>query len=124
MKNTYTAGVLQKDNKLLMLYHAAADRWVFPGGKPECDEDVWQCIRRELLEEIAVYAGTVEFSHVVPSTIVNDKEWFGLIFEIKTWRGEPEAMEVKPEHMKWFTIPEITWEPERSIARRIASDGE
>jgi len=120
MKDTYTAGVLEQNDKFLLVYHMGVKRWVFPGGKPECDENAWQCIVRELKEEIGVEVHHVEFAHVVPSTITPKGDWFGIIFRVLAWLGEPRIMEPKAHgDIHWFSAKDITWEPERGIVEKI-----
>ena len=53
-----TAAIIRKDNAVLICRRALgekiAGKWEFPGGKIEPGETPEQCLRRELIEELAV----------------------------------------------------------------------
>ncbi len=53
-----TAAIIKKDGRYLICQRAADDEcpllWEFPGGKTEQGETPEQCIKREIMEELAV----------------------------------------------------------------------
>ena len=53
-----TAGLIAKDNKLLItrrvLPASFSGKWEFPGGKIEPKETPEECLKRELLEELSI----------------------------------------------------------------------
>jgi 8-oxo-dGTP pyrophosphatase MutT (NUDIX family) len=46
------AGIIQKDNKLLMFYSQKHNKWEFPGGKVDENETDDQALKREWKEEL------------------------------------------------------------------------
>ena len=94
-----------------------AGYWEFPGGKVESGEKIFDALRREFLEEIAVDIQSAEpwcgVEHVYPHAHVR------LHFYIsRDWLGEPRALE--GQQLAWqgavaltpllpATIPLIEW---------------
>jgi 8-oxo-dGTP diphosphatase len=94
-----------------------AGYWEFPGGKVEIGEKIFDALRREFLEEIAVDIQSAEpwcgVEHVYPHAHVR------LHFYIsRDWLGEPRALE--GQQLAWqgavaltpllpATIPLIEW---------------
>ncbi|MEV0398340.1 NUDIX hydrolase [Polymorphospora rubra] len=62
------------------------------GGKLEPDEDVATGMRREIHEESGLECDTVELAGTVswPGFGRSGENWFGFIFRIPTWTGEPK----------------------------------
>jgi 8-oxo-dGTP diphosphatase len=50
------AGLVRKDDKVLILYSEEKGDWEFPGGQAEEGETVTQALQREILEETGVTA--------------------------------------------------------------------
>ena len=63
---TVVAGLIKKDNKILIAKRATGDkdvfdRWEFPGGKVEIGEDEKQAIKREIKEEFDLNVKVIKF---------------------------------------------------------------
>lgn len=58
MELEVTCAIIEKDNKVLAVqrgeYMHLAHKWEFPGGKVEENETYWQCLLREIKEELNV----------------------------------------------------------------------
>ena len=88
------------------------------GGKVDSTEDVVSCLRREIREEAGlecddiVLRGTVSW----PGFGKHGEDWFGFIFRIDRWHGEPRAgnHEGTLEWVALEKIPELPlWEGDR-----------
>ena len=123
MKITHVAAaVLLRDDGSYLLGQRASDTfypgyWEFPGGKVESGETIFNALKREFAEEIAVDIQSAEpwcgVEHVYPHAHVR------LHFYIsRDWRGEPRALE--GQQLAWqgavaltpllpATIPLIEW---------------
>ncbi len=115
-------GILMKPNGEVLLAcrpegKPYAGYWEFPGGKVESGETIFNALKREFTEEIAVDIQSAEpwcgVEHVYPHAHVR------LHFYIsRDWRGEPRALE--GQQLAWqgavaltpllpATIPLIEW---------------
>ena len=115
-------GILMKPNGEVLLAcrpegKPYAGYWEFPGGKVESGETIFNALKREFSEEIAVDIQSAEpwcgVEHVYPHAHVR------LHFYIsRDWRGEPRALE--GQQLAWqgevaltpllpATIPLIEW---------------
>src|ERR1700710_1267564 len=92
--------VLSPDRTQVLLIHRntrpddlAFGKYNGLGGKLEPNEDVAACMRRELLEEADIVAtkttlrGTISW----PGFGKRGEDWFGFVFLITDWTGEPLA---------------------------------
>ena len=78
--------------------------WEFPGGKIESNETVEACIKREILEELAIEVEVGEhlitidhaYTHLRVTLIVHNCRYLG---------GEPQPIEC--EEIRWVTLEEI-----------------
>lgn len=115
-------GILMKPNGEVLLASRPegkpfAGYWEFPGGKVEPGENIFDALKREFAEEIAVDIQSAEpwcgVEHVYPHAHVR------LHFYIsRDWRGEPRALE--GQQLAWqgevdldpllpATVPLIKW---------------
>ncbi len=88
------------------------------GGKLERNEDVVSCLRREVREEAGLECESLTLRGTVswPGFGKHGEDWFGFIFRVDRWRGEPFPR--NPEGtLSWIAverIPELPlWEGDR-----------
>jgi len=102
------AGLVFRDGKLLITQRPAdghlAGLWEFPGGKREVNESFEDCLRRELMEELAIEVDVGELveslTHSYPEKTVH------LRFFLCAWkRHEPQPLGCPA--FKWITKEEL-----------------
>jgi 8-oxo-dGTP diphosphatase len=88
------------------------------GGKVDRGEDVVSCLRRELREEAGLECEDIHLRGTIswPGFGQGGEDWFGFIFVIPRWRGEPFAE--NPEGtLEWMDVSRILdlplWEGDR-----------
>jgi A/G-specific adenine glycosylase len=121
------AGVIILDDKVL-IGRRPEDKllgglWEFPGGKQDPDEDLRQCLRRELEEELAVVvdvgASLGKFVHTYTHFHITVHAFFT---EIIT--GEPRALD--HTELAWVDPADLVKYPmgkiDRAIARQIMAE--
>src|SRR5437879_5259791 len=61
------------------------------GGKLNRDEDVVACLRREVREEAGLECESIVFCGTIswPGFGKQGEDWFGFIFRIERWSGQP-----------------------------------
>jgi 8-oxo-dGTP diphosphatase len=117
--------VLSPDGQQVLLLHrnrrpddAHFGKYNGLGGKVDRGEDVAACLRREVREEAdlecdaLVLRGTVSW----PGFGKGGEDWFGFIFRIDRWSGEP--LRENPEGtLKWVEVARLLelplWEGDR-----------
>jgi mutator protein MutT len=78
--------------------------WEFPGGKIEEDETVEECIKREILEELAIDIKVI--NHLI--TIDHTYTKFRITLFVHCClhvSGEPQAIEC--DEIRWVTVAEL-----------------
>ena len=88
------------------------------GGKMMPDEDIYNCIVREINEEAGITCekvmlrGTINWTGFGP----NGENWFGLIFRIDSFQGIPRSTNEEGD-LKWVDVADILnlpmWEGDR-----------
>jgi len=88
------------------------------GGKVQAGEDVVACIRREIHEEAGlecealVLRGTISW----PGFGKDGEDWFGFIFRIDQWSGQPHAENLEGT-LEWVEMERLMelplWEGDR-----------
>lgn len=102
-------GVLRRNGKFLVCQRKQGSRyafkWEFPGGKFEVGETIEQCLRRELLEELAIEIHSIE--HI--ETRAADYEDGGMFNVsycfVSGFDGEPQNKVF--EQIRWVTTDEL-----------------
>ncbi len=88
------------------------------GGKMEPGEDILSCIKREIMEEADITCDKIELRGTINWTGFgpNGEDWFGFIFLIKSFTGEPLA-ENEEGDLVWVDVDRILtlpmWEGDR-----------
>jgi mutator protein MutT len=81
-----------------------AEYWEFPGGKIELNEDVVTCIKRELLEELAIFVEVGD--HLI--TVDHEYETMRvslIVHHCTHLSGEPQA--IASSEIRWVTVDEL-----------------
>lgn len=107
--------ILSEDKQCVLMIHRNArpgdlhlGKYNGLGGKMDCREDVATCMAREIKEEAGievdemVMRGTISW----PGFGLKGEDWFGFIFLIKRWSGEP--LTNNPEGtLEWVKINDL-----------------
>ena len=115
-----TAAIIRRNGKILICRRAegsCAHLWEFPGGKTEPDETPFQCLIRELREELSIEIKPLrEYCRSVYG------ELSFVFIEAEIVSGEPQLS--VHEEMKWVLpeeLPGFDWCPaDKPVAERLA----
>ncbi len=94
------------------------------GGKMEAGEDALGCLKRELMEEAGILCTEVELRGTVnwPGFGKNGENWFGFIFLVKAYRGEPHQTNEEGD-LHWRLISDLErlpmWEGDKHFLPMI-----
>lgn len=97
------------------------------GGKIEPDEDVVSGMRREILEEAALTCEQLTLRGTIswPGFGKHGEHWFGFIFRIDRWSGEPLATNDEGT-LRWVAVDRILelplWEGDRFFLPLVFDD--
>jgi len=117
--------VLSPDRKKVLLVHRIArkdddhlGKYNGLGGKMEPEEDVFSCMKREILEEAGIEVVKMQLRGTINWTGFGPKgeDWLGFIFLIESFLGTPFAK--SPEGpLEWVEIDRLSelpmWEGDR-----------
>ncbi len=117
--------ILSPDGRQVLLIHrnrrpddAHFGKYNGLGGKLDPGEDVVACIRREVREEAGIECETLRLRGTVswPGFGKGGEDWFGFIFLIERFRGEP--LTENPEGtLEWVDVDRVMqlplWEGDR-----------
>jgi 8-oxo-dGTP diphosphatase len=97
------------------------------GGKMEPEEDIFQCLTREIYEEAgircidAVLRGTINWTGFGPQ----GENWFGFIYRIDRFEGEPKKTNEEGE-LAWVDIDRLLelpmWEGDKYFLPLVFDD--
>ncbi len=97
------------------------------GGKMEPDESIFQCLEREIREEAGIVCiepvlrGTINWTGFGP----NGEDWFGFIFRIDRFVGEPFKSNEEGE-LSWVDLDRLTelpmWEGDKHFLPLVFDD--
>jgi 8-oxo-dGTP diphosphatase len=104
--------VVNRDGKFLVVDHPAKKeaRWRFPGGKLEKGEAPAAAARRELYEEMGVWADPFMFQSLGTEDARIDSDFWRVhyfLIPAKDWMGRPRSRETKLGDIRWVTKNEL-----------------
>ncbi len=81
-------------------------KWTFPGGGLEFGETLFDCAKRESLEEAGIVVEPLKLVKVIDHLIPDESQhWVNPIVEAKLLSGAPAVKEPhKMSHWKWFSL--------------------
>ena len=117
-----TAAIISRNGKILICRRAdgsCAHLWEFPGGKTEQGETPFECLIRELSEELSIEINPLrEYCRSVFGELAF------VFIEAEIISGEPQLS--VHEEMRWVRPEELTefeWCPaDKPVAQKIAKD--
>jgi len=121
-----TAGVLADGDRVLICQRPATAgfplKWEFPGGKVEDGESPEACLRRELLEELAIQAEVGPEIYRTEHRYPNGFAVRLLFFRILRYTGTPVNQAF--ERIEWVRCADLTGydflEADRELVERMA----
>ncbi len=122
MNITCRAIIFNSENKLLTVQHHGSTFWSLPGGKIENGENLKQCLKRELFEELGIECEiknlacvhefrwsensdvTIEFFFIVETDETNIEKFSGKLAENElkkiSWNVLDANLNIKPEFLQ------------------------
>ena len=126
--------ILSGDKKSVLLVHRnkrSADEHLGKynglGGKMEIEEDALACLKREIKEEAGIICGDTELRGTIswPGFGKNGEHWFGFIFLVKSYQGEPEMTNEEGD-LHWKLISDFgalpMWEGDKYFLPMVFDD--
>ena len=84
MLRVAAVAVVENGRLLLVSKTAAPEVFYLPGGKPEPGENLEDCVRRELLEELGVGLASLEYDHTIHASAALE----GVPMAMDVFRGQ------------------------------------
>lgn len=119
--------VLSKDRQSVLMVHRNArpsdhayGKYNGLGGKMEPGEDIAACIVREIAEEAGITVEAMRLRGTLswPGFGDNREGWFGFVFIVDEWSGEPAASNAEGD-LEWVPVERVLagslpmWEGDR-----------
>lgn len=105
--------IINKNNQVLLVKRAEdvpmqPGKWAIPGGFMDRDENLHECVRREVLEETGINIFSPELFLIVhfPFRQNEDRQNIDFIFTATAGEKVGES-DHEIEEVRWFTIPNI-----------------
>ena len=105
---------VDKDGRILLGKRSDNKKWGYSGGAVEIDEDVEDCAKRELFEEMGLVAEELEFffvnsgpeaHYIYPNG--DEVSNFEVIYLCRKWHGEPKSLDGEMLDLRFFACDEI-----------------
>ena len=99
--------ILAKENKVLLLKRKNSHgegTWGFPGGHLEFNEEIEDCVQREVYEETGIKVSNIRFASLTNDLFKKENKHYITIFMLCDWESE-EAQIKEPERcaaQAWF----------------------
>lgn len=126
--------VLSRDRSRVLMVHRNArpgdqhlGKYNGLGGKLERDEDIAGGMRRELMEEAGLEVMAMRLRGTIswPGFGRAGEDWFGFVFVIDDWRGEPPAANAEGQ-LEWIEVDRVLdlplWEGDRHFLPLVFDD--
>jgi len=114
------AGLIWKDGRLLITrrreHGLLGGMWEFPGGKQESDEEIRQCVQREINEELGVVVEVGEHFATVKHAYTHFRITLE-IFHCQWLAGEPNCREC--QDFRWIKLIELNHFPFPRANKRV-----
>ena len=107
-KKYIAVAVIEKDGKILLAQRTRNDhafgKWEFPGGKQEEGETLYECLKRELYEELSISAEVGDY--VCTSSFYHNDVLYDMVaFKVPVYSGVLTLNEHSA--FVWVTIDEL-----------------
>ena len=126
--------VLSRDRSRVLMVHRNArpgdqhlGKYNGLGGKLERDEDIAGGMRRELMEEAGLEVMAMRLRGTIswPGFGRAGEDWFGFVFVIDDWRGEPPVANAEGQ-LEWIEVDRVLdlplWEGDRHFLPLVFDD--
>ena len=99
--------ILAKGNKVLLLKRKSAHgegTWGFPGGHLEFNEEIEDCVQREVYEETGIKVSNIRFASLTNDIFKKENKHYITVFMLCDWKsGEVQITEPeKCAAQAWF----------------------
>lgn len=119
--------IVIKNGKVLMARRIGAHgagTWQFPGGHLEFGENIEECARRELMEEVGIIPLSMRLGPWVSDLIDGEKHYVTLFVFVDQFEGQPQNLE--PDKLmgewEWFScdsLPRPLFMPIESLLKKV-----
>ncbi len=108
------AVIINSNDEILISRRSAeqhqGNKWEFPGGKLEANENTQEGLRREIKEELGIEVQSAkhltDITHEYKADDPQQSKTVRLeVFEVREWLGEPQGMEGQPT--RWAKREEL-----------------
>jgi A/G-specific adenine glycosylase len=120
---TVTAAVIQRNGCVLITRRPEngllGGMWEFPGGKLQEGEDLRNCLRREIQEELGVKVGIADLIGIYRHAYTHFRV---TLHAFRCWLEEGEPRPIEASDLRWVAPSALQGFPMGKIDRRIAQE--